>query len=109
MQIINCTTPANLFHMLRRQMKRDFRKPLVLFSPKSLLRHPECRSSIDDLSKGSFLEVIDDAKASKSRVKNLVLLVGKSIGELDEKRVELNNKDTAIIRIEQLYPFPNRN
>ena len=108
MQIINCTTPANLFHMLRRQMKRDFRKPLVLFSPKSLLRHPECKSSIDDLSKGSFLEVIDDAKAVKSKVKNLVFTSGKIYYELDEKRVELDNKDTAIIRIEQLYPFPNR-
>tara|TARA_Y100001968_G_scaffold309136_1_gene328639 strand:- start:588 stop:3308 length:2721 start_codon:yes stop_codon:yes gene_type:complete len=109
MQIINCTTPANLFHMLRRQMKRDFRKPLVLFSPKSLLRHPHCISSIDDLSNGSFLEVIDDIKASKKEVKKLVFTSGKIYYELDAKRDALNNKDTAFIRIEQLYPFPNRN
>jgi len=109
MQIINCTTPANLFHMLRRQMKRDFRKPLVLFSPKSLLRHPKCTSSIDDLSSGSFLEVIDDIKVSKKEVKKLVFTSGKVYYELDAKRLELNKQDTAIIRIEQLYPFPNRN
>ena len=109
MQIINCTTPANLFHMLRRQMKRDFRKPLALFSPKSLLRHPHCTSSLDDLSSGSFLEVIDDVKAIKKEVKTLVFTSGKIYYELDAKRTEINNKDIAIIRIEQLYPFPNRN
>ena len=109
MQIINCTTPANLFHMLRRQMKRDFRKPLVLFSPKSLLRHPKCTSTIDDLTAGSFLEVIDDEKVERKKVKKLVFTSGKIYYELDAKRIETNNKDIAIIRIEQLYPFPNRN
>ena len=109
MQIVNCTTPANLFHMLRRQMKRSFRKPLILFSPKSLLRHPKCISSLDELSKGCFSEVIDDQRVEKSKVTKLVFTSGKIYYELDAKRVEINNQDTAIIRIEQLYPFPNRN
>ena len=109
MQIINCTTPSNLFHMLRRQMKRSFRKPLILFSPKSLLRHPQCVSSLDELSDGSFLEVIDDQKAIKNKVKTLVFTSGKIYYELDAKRLEIQNEDIAIIRIEQLYPFPNRN
>ncbi len=109
MQVVNCTTPANLFHMLRRQMKRSFRKPLVLFSPKSLLRHPRCVSSLNELSTGSFQEVIDDEKADNSQVKKLVFTSGKIYYELDAKRIEIKNKNTAIIRIEQLYPFPNRN
>ncbi len=109
MQVVNCTTPANLFHMLRRQMKRSFRKPLVLFSPKSLLRHPRCVSSLNELSTGSFQEVIDDEKADNSQVKKLVFTSGKIYYELDAKRIEIKNKNTALIRIEQLYPFPNRN
>ena len=109
MQVINCTTPANLFHMLRRQIKRSFRKPLILFSPKSLLRHPRCISYLDELSDGSFLEVIDDSKAQKRKVKTLVFTSGKIYYELDSKRDSLKNQKTAILRIEQLYPFPNRN
>ena len=109
MQIMNCTTPANLFHMLRRQMKRPFRKPLILLSPKSLLRHPKCISSLEDLSQGSFQEVIDDTKTQKNKVTNLVFTSGKIYYELDAKRDVINDKKTAIIRIEQLYPFPNRN
>ena len=109
MQIINCTTPANLFHMLRRQMKRSFRKPLILFSPKSLLRHPECVSSLDDLSDGHFLEVIDDNKIIKNQAKKLVFTSGKLYYDLSQQRDKLNSKHIAIIRIEQLYPFPNRN
>ena len=109
MQIVNCTTPANLFHMLRRQMNRSFRKPLILFSPKSLLRHPKCVSSLEELSHGSFSEVIDDQQVIKNKVKTLVFTSGKIYYELDAKRIEINNQDIAIIRIEQLYPFPNRN
>ena len=109
MQVINCTTPANLFHMLRRQMKRDFRKPLILFSPKSLLRHPNCKSHLDDLSAGFFQEVIDDEGVDKNNIKTLVFCSGKIYYELNAKRHDLKNKDIAIIRIEQLYPFPNRN
>ena len=108
MQIINCTTPSNLYHMLRRQMKRSFRKPLVLFSPKSLLRHPQCVSSIKDLSEGSFLEVIDDNKVHTNKAKTLVFTSGKIYYELDKKRDLVKDYGIAIIRIEQLYPFPNR-
>ena len=108
MQVVNCTTPANLFHMLRRQMKRSFRKPLILFSPKSLLRHPECVSGLQELSEGAFLEVIDDAHVKKSNVKTLVFTSGKIYYELNEKRKKIQNKDVGIVRIEQLYPFPNR-
>jgi 2-oxoglutarate dehydrogenase E1 component len=61
MQLVNVTTPANLFHVLRRQLKREFRKPLIIFTPKSLLRHPKCVSPLDDLSSGRFIEVIDDS------------------------------------------------
>ena len=108
MQIINCTTPSNLYHMLRRQMKRTFRKPLVLFSPKSLLRHPKCISTLSDLSEGSFLEVIDDKKTHHEKIKTLVFTSGKLYYELDKKRDSLKDCLTAIIRIEQLYPFPKR-
>ena len=109
MQIMNCTTPANLFHMLRRQMKRSFRKPLILFSPKSLLRHPKCVSSLSELSDGVFKEVIDDEKVDKHNISKLVFTSGKLYYELDAKRDMIKDKKTAIIRIEQLYPFPNRN
>ena len=109
MQILNCTTPANLFHMLRRQMKRSFRKPLILFSPKSLLRHPKCISSLSEFTSGTFKEVIDDAKVEKNNISTLVFTSGKLYYELDSKRDSLNDNKTAIIRIEQLYPFPNRN
>ncbi|RPG60883.1 MAG: 2-oxoglutarate dehydrogenase E1 component [Flavobacteriales bacterium TMED191] len=109
MQILNCTTPANLFHMLRRQMKRSFRKPLILFSPKSLLRHPKCISSLSEFTSGTFKEVIDDEKVEKNNISTLVFTSGKLYYELDTKRDSLNDNKTAIIRIEQLYPFPNRN
>ena len=109
MQILNCTTPANLFHMLRRQMKRSFRKPLILFSPKSLLRHPKCISSLSEFTSGTFKEVIDDEKVEKNNISTLVFTSGKLYYELDSKRDSLNDNKTAIIRIEQLYPFPNRN
>lgn len=108
MQVINCTTPANMFHMLRRQIKRSFKKPLILFTPKSLLRHPNCISNLKELSEGSFKEVIDDEILNKSKVKKLVFTSGKLYYELDAKRQQLNDLETAIIRIEQLYPFPNR-
>ena len=68
MQIVNCTTPANFFHVLRRQLKRDFRKPLIVFTPKSLLRHPKCISTLEDLSTGSFQELIDELKNSDNEM-----------------------------------------
>ena len=105
MQMVNCTTPANFFHVLRRQLKRKFRKPLVVFTPKSLLRHPQCVSSIQDLTTGRFQEIIDDTIEASS-VKKLVLCSGKLYYELLQERKENNINDVAIVRLEQLYPLP---
>jgi 2-oxoglutarate dehydrogenase E1 component len=105
-QVANCTTPANFFHLLRRQMHRPFRKPLVVMTPKSLLRHPKCISSMDDLSQGSFSEILDDTFSNKQKVKRVILCSGKVFYDLDEYRNKNNITETAIIRIEQLYPFP---
>ena len=105
MQMVNCTTPANFFHVLRRQLKRNFRKPLVVFTPKSLLRHPQCVSSIQDLTTGRFQEIIDDTIEASS-VKKLVLCSGKLYYELLQERKENNRNDVAIVRMEQLYPLP---
>ena len=104
MEVVNCTTPANFFHVLRRQLKRDFRKPLVVFSPKSLLRHPKCKSTLEDLSNGTFREIIDDDVSNK--IRKLVMCSGKLYYELYEKKQEIKNKDVAIVRLEQLYPLP---
>lgn len=106
MQIVNCTTPANFFHVLRRQVKRDFRIPLIIFTPKSLLRHPKVISNIDYLQYGSFLEIIDDNNVDVNEVRRLVLCSGKIYYDLLEKKEEFNARDIALIRIEQLYPFP---
>jgi 2-oxoglutarate dehydrogenase E1 component len=105
-QVVVPSTPANLFHMLRRQIKRDFRLPLVVFTPKSMLRHPQCVSTLDDLSEGHFQEVIDDALVNSPNVKQIVFCYGKIYYELAERRAQLNAFDTAIVRVEQLYPFP---
>ena len=107
MQMVNCTTPANFFHVLRRQLKRNFRKPLVVFTPKSLLRHPQCVSSIQDFTTGRFQEIIDDT-VDASSVKKLVLCSGKLYYELLQAREENNRKDVAIVRMEQLYPLPQK-
>lgn len=104
--VANLTTPAQIFHALRRQVKRDFRKPLVIMSPKSLLRHPKAISSLDDLSQGRFNEIIDDTVVDTKSVTRVLLCTGKIYYDLDAKRVELGRKDIAIVRIEQLYPFP---
>ena len=104
MQMVNCTTPANFFHVLRRQLHRDFCKPLIVFTPKSLLRHPECVSPIDDFTKGGFQEVIDDVTAKPKEVKKVVFCSGKIFYDLQERT---KTKDLAIVRIEQLYPFPS--
>ncbi|TXC78913.1 2-oxoglutarate dehydrogenase E1 component [Luteibaculum oceani] len=106
MQIVNCTTPANFFHALRRQVKRDFRKPLIVLSPKSLLRHPKCVSSLKDLAEGGFKELIDDEVADPKKIKEVVFCTGKLYYELLEKREELKADDMAIVRIEQMYPVP---
>ena len=108
MIICNPTTPANNFHMLRRQVTWDFRKPCIVTSPKSLLRHPAAVSALKDFTKGQFLEVIEDSSVSAKEVKRVVLCSGKLYYELDEARQKNKKKDVAIIRIEQLYPFPEK-
>ena len=106
MQITNCTTPANFFHLLRRQMTRNFRKPLVIMTPKSLLRHPKVVSSLDDLANGKFRELIDDPVIKdKSRVEKLVFLNGKLYYDVDKVRDEVPNEKVAVVRMEQLYPL----
>ncbi len=110
MQLVNCTTPANFFHVLRRQLAtgRNFRRPLVVFTPKSLLRHPKCVSTLDELAKGRFQEVIDDAQADPKAVTTVILCQGKIYYELLEKQQELGADDTAIVRVEQLHPLPEK-
>mgnify|MGYP000898301201 CR=1 FL=1 len=108
MQLVNASTPANLFHLLRRQLLRDFRKPLIIFTPKSLLRHQRCVSSLTEMSTGRFLELIDDPSADPEKVKRLVFCSGKLYYDLHEEKEEKNYFETAIIRIEQLYPLPDK-
>jgi 2-oxoglutarate dehydrogenase E1 component len=106
MQIANCSTPANFFHILRRQLKWNFRKPLVVFTPKSLLRHPKCVSSLDELAKGKFQEVIDDASAKAKEIDTLVFCTGKFYYDLLAKKEEIDAENIALVRLEQLYPLP---
>ncbi len=105
-QIVNITTPANFFHVLRRQLKRPFRKPLIVFTPKSLLRHPQVISPLKDFSNGGFQEVIDDPEVDPEKVRKVVLVSGKLYYELIERRKETGADNTAIIRLEQIYPVP---
>jgi 2-oxoglutarate dehydrogenase E1 component len=104
-KVANCTTPANFFHLLRSHVKYPFRVPLVIFTPKSLLRHPQCISTLDEFTGESFRRVIDD-ESEPEKVKRVVFCSGKIYYELAEKKNEANREDTAIIRLEQLYPFP---
>ncbi len=107
--VVNLTTPAQLYHCLRRQIVRPIRKPLIVMSPKSLLRHPECVSSLDDLSKGAFQRVLADASSQeKDKVTRILLCTGKIYYELNRYRQEHERDDVAIVRVEQLYPFPTR-
>jgi len=106
MQVVNTSTPANHFHLLRRQVKRDFRKPLIVFSPKMLLRYPAAVSSLDEMAKGGFQEVIDDPKAKKSAIDTVVFCSGKFYYEMTEKAAQLGVENMAFIRVEQLYPLP---
>ena len=105
-QVANCTTPANLFHILRRQMLREFRKPLIIFTPKSLLRSPKCVSKLEEFTTGKFHELIDDDYADPKKVKRVLLCTGKIYYDLLEKQQADKRKDVAIVRIEQLYPTP---
>jgi 2-oxoglutarate dehydrogenase E1 component len=105
-QVANCTTPANFFHILRRQMLRDFRKPLIIFTPKSLLRSPKCVSKLEEFTEGKFHELIDDTYADPKKVKRVLLCTGKIYYDLLEKQQADKRKDVAIVRVEQLYPTP---
>lgn len=106
LQICNASTPAQYFHLLRRQLHRDFRKPLAVMTPKSLLRHKLAVSPVEEFLNGSFFEVLDDTIVDPSRVKRVVLCSGKVYYDLFEQRIKQESFETAIIRLEQLYPFP---
>jgi 2-oxoglutarate dehydrogenase E1 component len=106
MFVCNVTTPANYFHMIRRQLALPFRKPLVVMSPKSLLRHPKCVSELKAFTSGTFEELIDDNAVKAADVKRVVFCTGKLYYELLEQRDAGNLKHIALVRIEQLYPFP---
>ncbi len=108
MQIVNCTTPANFFHALRRQVHTPYRKPLVVFTPKSLLRHPACISPIEDLTNGGFKEVIDDETVDHTKVERVIFTTGKVYYELVEERKKINAENVAIVRLEQIYPYPQQ-
>ena len=104
--IANCTTPANMFHILRRQLKAKYRKPLIIFTPKSLLRHPMVISKVDDFANGGFKLVIDDSLANVDKVNTLVFVSGKFYYDLIAERERLGFENFAIVRIEQLFPLP---
>ena len=106
MFIANCTTPANLFHLLRRQVKSNYRKPLVVFTPKSLLRHPAVLSPLKAFSEGRFETVIADDKIRPKQAKKLVFCNGKFYYDLLKEREERGLDDVALVRIEQLFPLP---
>lgn len=108
MQIVNTTTPAQQFHVLRRQLKREFRKPLVCFTPKKLLRYPSCVSKLKDFTTGGFREVLDDTLADAKKVTRLAFCSGKVYYDLIERREQEGATDIAFIRLEQLYPFPHK-
>ena len=104
--VVNCTTPANMFHVLRRQMKAKFRKPLIAFTPKSLLRHSSVFSSVSEFTNGGFSEIIDDESVDPNNVNSLVFVSGKFYYDLDEERKRLGRNDIALVRLEQLFPLP---
>ncbi|MFI5219258.1 MAG: 2-oxoglutarate dehydrogenase E1 component [Bacteroidia bacterium] len=107
MQVVNCTTPANFFHVLRRQLHRPFRKPLVMLTPKSLLRHPKCISALNEFTEGGFKEVIDDVNPDASKIYRIIFCSGKIYYDLLEEKSKNKIDAIAIVRIEQLYPFPD--
>ncbi len=107
-QVVYPTTPAQLFHLLRRQVVRRWRKPLIVMSPKSLLRHPKVVSSFDELANGSFQRIIPDAPSRTKSPERILLCSGKLFYELEKYREENQRDDVAILRIEQLYPLPDQ-
>ena len=109
MQVVNCTTPANYFHALRRQMKRNFRKPLIVMTPKSLLRLKACQSTLDDMADGSsFHRVLPESEklVGDDKVQRVILCTGKVYYDLAAERAKRGIKNIAIVRLEQIYPFP---
>ena len=106
MFVMDCTTPANMYHLLRKQMKANFRKPLIVFTPKSLLRHPKVVSTVDEFANGSFQVLIDDENAKIDKVKTLVFVTGKFYYDLLAEQEQLERDDVALVRIEQLFPLP---
>jgi 2-oxoglutarate dehydrogenase E1 component len=110
MQVVQPTTAAQIFHLLRRQMVRQFRKPLVIFTPKSLLRNKDAGSSLNELAKGAFQTVIGevDEKVDAGKVKRVVVCSGKVYYDLVNTRKTRGILDTAIVRMEQMYPFPHK-
>ncbi|MCC3156540.1 2-oxoglutarate dehydrogenase E1 component [Hymenobacter sp. 15J16-1T3B] len=106
MVVANITTPANFFHLLRRQLVWNFRKPCVVMSPKSLLRHPLCVSPVEEFTSGTFREVLGDTYAEAKKVKRVLLCSGKVYFDLLEEQTKSERKDVAIVRLEQLHPFP---
>jgi len=108
MQVVVPSTPAQMFHMIRRQMLRPVRKPLIVMTPKSLLRHELSVSSLDDLSRGSFSTVIGDSdEVPAQQIRRVVFCSGKVYFDLLKARRKDNLRDVALVRIEQLYPFPS--
>lgn len=109
MQVVNCTTPANYFHVLRRQVHRNYRKPLIVMTPKVLLRHKLAVSTLQEFNTSShFQEILPDSLTPSSGFRRVILCSGKVYYDLLEKREEEKIKDIAIIRLEQLYPFPHK-
>ncbi len=107
MQVCNLTKPAQLFHVLRRQVRRNFRKPLVIMSPKSMLRNKLCVSTIDEFTDMNFRLVLDEVEdIDRKHVRRVLLCSGKIYYDLVADRAERNIHDVAIVRVEQLYPFP---
>jgi 2-oxoglutarate dehydrogenase E1 component len=107
MQICNATTPANFYHLLRRQLHRNFRKPLVVFTPKKLLRYPKAVSSLNELANGRFMEVIDDDSVNPENIDTVVLCSGKLYYEIVEEKERTDSGDNiAVVRVEQFYPLP---
>jgi 2-oxoglutarate dehydrogenase E1 component len=106
--VTNITTPANFFHALRRQLTWSFRKPLVVMSPKSMLRHPLCVSPVEEFTSGRFREVLGDDFAEAKKVKRVLLCSGKVYYDLLDEQRASDRKDVAIVRLEQLHPFPKK-
>jgi 2-oxoglutarate dehydrogenase E1 component len=108
MQIVNTTLPSQQFHVIRRQLKRDFRKPLICFTPKKLLRYPSCVSQLNDFTEHNFKEVLDDPAAEVKHINRVAFCSGKIYYDLIERREKEGVNDIAFIRLEQLYPFPKK-